>query len=110
MAACSPRVETPLQAGESSVSDQKPHIVQTGNTIVDHGAPTIFVDDVPICGHYNGIFHISLTAGRHGKVDGKVAVAIEMVAHLRMNRQALESFKLAIANAELIAQPTATKN
>lgn len=91
------------------MSDHKSHTIHPPTTISDHGAPIIFVDDVPVCGHYNGIFHISLAAGRHGKVDGKVAV-VEMVAHLRMNRQALELLKLAIANAELIAQPVGTRN
>lgn len=89
---------------------QKPHAGQPVVTIADRGAPIILMDEAPVCGHYNGIFHISLAAGRHGKVDGKIVAGLEMVAHLRMNRQALESLKVAIANAELLAQPTATKN
>jgi hypothetical protein len=69
-------------------------------------APIIFFDEVPTFGHANGVFSMTLSAGRtwFGQ-DGKIATDHVVVAYLRGNAQALNSLQQAIEKAVLMATP-----
>lgn len=72
-------------------------------------APFVFFDEVGSRGYYNGIAHIGLEAVRFMGVDGKCRTDRAVVAHLRMNMHALAALKAAIAEIELLAQPTSSE-
>jgi hypothetical protein len=81
-------------------TEQIPSVRDGISAIASAGAPIIFVDEFPNSGYYNGICHITCEALRFLHVD-KVAVTDRvLVAHLRMNYQALQALKAAIANVE----------
>jgi hypothetical protein len=70
-------------------------------------APIIFFDGVPAFGHANGVFSLTLAAGRTWVgTDGAVVTDHVVVAYLRGNAQALFSLQQAIEKAALLAAPT----
>jgi hypothetical protein len=69
-------------------------------------APVIFVDEFSAFGQYNGIVHITCEALRFFKTGTGVTHDRVVVAHLRMNLQAFEGLKAAIAGIDgMIADP-----
>ena len=75
--------------------------VQGGvSAIASAPAPIIFIDEFPNSGYYNGICHITCEALRFLHVDQVPVSDRVLVAHLRMNLQALQALKSAIANVE----------
>jgi hypothetical protein len=70
-------------------------------------APIIFFDGVPAFGHANGVFNLTLAAGRTwvGQ-SGAIVTDHVVVAYLRGNAQALFSLQQAIEKSALLATPT----
>ncbi len=65
-------------------------------------APVIFIDEFPNSGYYNGIAHITCEVIRFMSLPDGVTNDRVIVAHLRMNLNALVALKEAITNIEAI--------
>lgn len=92
--------------------EQIPSVPQGTSAIASATAPVIFADEFPVYGYYNGIIHISAEVLRFmpSHAANKVLQDRMVVAHLRMNKQALEGLKRAIEGIEaMIADPERNK-
>ena len=70
-------------------------------------APFLYFENAPTFGHLNGVFHVMLSANRYlPGADNKIQADSVVVAHLRGNRQALESLRSAIDGALLLGAKT----
>ncbi len=85
------------------VTEQIPSVPNGLSGIASANAPIIFFDEAPNAGFYNGIAHITLEAHRFLN-NGAPMNDRMIVAHLRMNLQALAALKNAITEAERQAQ------
>jgi hypothetical protein len=81
-------------------TEKIPSVAGGVSAIASAAAPIIFVDEFPNSGYYNGICHITCEALRFLYVDQVPVSDRVLVAHLRMNYQALQALKVAIANVE----------
>jgi len=72
-------------------------------------APFIYFDGAPNFGFLNSVCNISLEALRYTPVGDKVLTDRVVVAHLRMNLEALEHLKRAIAGIEQMIKPPEAK-
>jgi hypothetical protein len=89
------------------VVEQIPSVQGGVSAIASANAPLIFFDVSPTSGYYNGVAHITLEAIRSMSGGGSTATDRVVVAHLRMNFEGLMALKVAVANAELLAQKAA---
>jgi hypothetical protein len=94
----------PRPAASQPVTEQIPALPGGLSALATSHAPIVFFDQVPNSGFYNGIVHITLEAIRFMIVNGAPVNDRMVVAHLRMNLNALAALKNAISNAERIAQ------
>jgi hypothetical protein len=85
--------------------EQIPSVEGGISAIGSLGAPIILFDGVATMGHYNGIAHCCLTALRFLHHPDGVKNDSVIVAHLRMNMQALKALKDAIEKIELMVKP-----
>ena len=94
------------------VTEQIPGVAGSTSGIASANAPVIFIDEVPVFGVYNGVVHMTCEALRFNRVDGASAPVLDrmVVAHLRMNKEAMDAMKRAIEAVEkMIADPSKNK-
>lgn len=86
-----------------------PSVAGAISAIASAQAPFLYFDGAPNFGFLNGICNISLEALRYSPVGEKIFTDRVIVAHLRMNLEALRSLKGAIEGIEKLIKPPEAK-
>lgn len=95
-----------------TVTEQIPSVRGATSGIASANAPIIFIDEVPVFGVYNDVVHMTCETLRFNRVESTSAPVIDriVVAHLRMNKEAMRGLKRAIEAVEaMIADPNKNK-
>ena len=99
-------------AATKIVTEQIPSVDGATSGIASANAPIIFLDEVPVFGIYNGVVHMTCETLRFNRVESTATPVIDrvVVAHLRMNKEAMAALKRAIEAVEaMIADPAKDK-